>query len=319
MSDVREILFPNFSRMVGNPKAFLINSREDLNRFASVNSSENDKNFCSICSYYNDVPVFEDNFLETDDYTPEPVRKVVLWYESKNIPWICLLSGNRGFHLHGLFEPEIVNPKTVKNFANLVLEETNTKELFDSHVSGVLEKLCRIPNTQRIGNGWCVPITREELFTFNTSEEFKKLYVSPRFIDFKILKRPSIFEFIKEDDTTDKPVQVIQTAPPKDVFLLKQILRPCVYKSIFTPNPKHDFRVSAVVEMRNHGISGNQIFEIFEHLNWIDFGHDKTRYQIEKIEEKRKSGELMIPFGKKRLGCEKKISCFKCVLCGGEF
>lgn len=314
--DSRDILFTNFPRMCGNPRSFLIYNREELNRFASINSSENDKNFCSICSYYNDIPVVEDMFFETDEITPEPVRKVVLWFEARNIPWICLFSGSRGFHLHGLFEPTTANQKTVKKFASLIMEETGTTDMFDPHVSGVLEKLCRIPNTQRLGNGWCVPITREELFSLNTPEEFKKLCIAPRFIDFKVQKRPSIYEFIKEDTTEDKQIQQIDIAPPKEIFSIKQILRPCVYNAIRTPNPKHDYRVSSVVEMLNHGLTNYQIFNIFERLNWIDFEHGKTHYQIDYIEEKRISGEFMIPYGKRRLGCEKKNSCFMCILNG---
>jgi hypothetical protein len=68
--------------------------------------------------------------------------------------------------------------------------------------------------------------------------------------------------------------------------------------------------------MLNHGLTTMQIFLIFEKLNWIDFDHEKTRYQIEKIEEKRRIGELMRPFGKKRLGCDKKKSCLNCVFLG---
>lgn len=313
--DVRDILFPNYPRMFGNPKAFLINNREELNRNAGINSNENDKNFASVCSYNSDgIPIFEILFFETDDYTPEPVRKVVLWFESHKIPWICLLSGNRGFHLHGLFKSEYVNQKTVKKFANLILEETGMKEYFDSHVSGVLEKLCRIPNTQRLGNGWCVPILRKELFEINDPQEFKKLCSTPRFIDFEIGERPSIYNFISEDTSEDKPVQIVQVSHPKEVFFLKQILRPCVYKALLTPNPKHDFRLSSVVEMFNHGLLNKQIFNIYEKLNHIDFEHGKTHYQIDFIEEKRKNGEMMIPPGKKKLGCTKKGSCLKCIL-----
>jgi len=317
MSDVRDLLFPNFPRTVGNPKAFLINSREELNNFASVNSYENDKCFCSTCSYDSEnKPILECLFLENDSIDPEPIRKVVLWYESHNIPYIILFSGRAGFHLHALFQPEIINQKTLKNFANIILEETQTKDLFDPHVTGDLRRLCRIPNTQRIANGWCVPITRMELFEINDPIEFKKLSVSPRFIDFTIIKRPSILEFIKEDTTKDAPIQSVETAPPKEIFILKTILRPCVYKAIRTPNPRHDFRICAVVEALNHGLTTSQIFSIFERLQWIDFEHSKTLYQIEYIEEKRKKNEFRIPFGKKRLKCEKKISCLKCVLEG---
>ena len=314
MPDIREILYPYFPRLCGNPRSFLIYNRDELNRFATLNTSENDKNFTSICSYYNDIPVFEDLFLETDEITPEPVRKVVLWYEQRDIPWVCLHSGNRGFHLHGLFEPTIVNQKTVKKFANIIMTETGTTEMFDTHVSGVLEKLCRIPNTQRLGNGWCIPITREELFTINDPVEFKKLCVAPRFLDINIGKRPNIFNFVKEDTTEDKQIQQIQIAPPKEVFRIKHILRPCVFNAILTPNPKHDMRVCAVVEMLNHGLTTLQIFSVFERLNWIDFDHQKTRYQIDYIEEKRKKGEFVIPYGKKRLGCERRISCMTCIL-----
>jgi len=314
--NVREILFPNFPRMCGNPKSFFIYSYEELNRFATINSSDNDKNFCSVCSYDNENnPVFEDIFFETDEINPEPVRKVVLWFESHNIPWICLHSGSRGFHLHGLFQPDVVNSKTVKKFASMILEETDTTEFFDPHVSGVLEKLCRIPNTQRLGNGWCVPILKEELFNLNTPEEFKKLCVAPRFIDFKIGERHSIFEFIKEDTTIDKPIEIIETSHPKDVFFLKQILRPCVYNAIITPNPRHVFRIDATIEALNHSITVEQLINTYEKINWIDYDRTQTRYQIEYIDNKRRKGELRV-FGKKKLGCIKKGSCFKCILNG---
>lgn len=314
MPDVRDILFPNYPRMFGNPKSFLIHNRDELNRNAGINSNENDKNFASVCSYNNDrIPLFEDCFLETDDYTPEPVRKVVLWFESHKIPWICLLSGNRGFHLHGLFKSEYVNQKTVKNFVDMVLKYTNAKEVFDPRVSGVLEKLCRIPNTQRLGNGWCVPLTRDELFTINDPLEFRKLCSSPRFIDFEIGERPSIYQFVKEDDSSDKYIQIIDTAPQKEIFFLKQILRPCIYNAIRTPNPKNDYRICFVLESLNHGLTTKQIYEICLKLNWIDLDTNYTKYQIDYIEEQRKSGNFRIPFGKKRLGCEKKISCLKCI------
>lgn len=313
MSDVREILFPNFARMVGNPKQILVSNRDELNRFAAINSSDNDKNFASTCSYYNDIPIFEDIFLETDLLDPEPIRKVSIWYDNHKIPWIALLSASRGIHIHGLFEPEIVNQKTLKKFADMILKETGTTEFFDPHVTGDLKRLCRIPNTQRLGNGWCVPITKEELFTINDEKEFKKLCSAPRFLDFTIGRRPSIFEFVKEDITEDIIPQVM-TTPPKEIFFLKDILRPCVYKAIITPNPRHYFRMSATIEMLNHGLTDNQILKIFEKLHWIDFDHSKTRYQIDKIIEKRKKGDLTIPFGKVRLGCDKKTPCIMCIL-----
>lgn len=312
MTDIRDIIFDTFPRMCGNPLQHLVYNRDELNRFATLNSSSNDSNFASSCSYYTNIPIFSDLFLETDETDVEPVRKVILWFESHKIPYVILHSGNRGFHVHGLFEPLIINQKTVKKFANLVLNETNTSHLFDPHVTGDIKRLCRIPNTQRLNNCWCVPITREELFTIDDSSEFKKLCKSPRFIDITIGKKPNILEFVKEEEET--PIHSIEVAPPKEIFFLKHILRPCVFKSILTPNPKHNFRIAATVEMYNHGLTTSQIFNTFMRLNWIDFDIDKTHYQLYKIEEKRKNGELQIPFGKQKLGCEKKISCLKCIL-----
>lgn len=312
MSDVRDLLFPNYPIKVGNPIQYYVYNRNDLNRFATISSGDNDQTYASSCSYYNDVAVFQSLFTETDEITPEPVRKVVLWYEERKIPWVCLLSGNRGLHLHGLFEPTITNSKTVKKLARMILDNTGTTEMFDPHVTGDLKRLCRIPNTQRLGSSWCVPITRDELFNINDASEFKKLCIAPRFIDFIIGKRPSLFEFVTEE-IEDKPIQSITPAPLKDIFFLKHILRPCVFGAIMTPNPKNDFRITAVVEMFNHGLKNSQIFSTFERLQWIDFDHSRTHYQLDKIEEKWKNNELRIPFGKTKLKCEKKISCLQCV------
>lgn len=318
--DVREALYPTFPRKVGNPAQYDVYNREELNDFAVVNSGINDKCFASSCSYIDSVSIFEDLFLETDEIILEPIRRVGEWFDSHKIPWIVLFSASRGFHFHGLFQSEIVSDKTVKKFASLVFSETSDdkysiEEKFDPHVTGDIKRLCRIPNTQRLNGCWCIPLTHEEVFDKNfTIENIKRLSASPRFLDFSIGKRPRITEFVSEEKIDIENIRSINVSPPKELFFLKDILRPCVYEKICTLNPKHVFRLTAVIEMFNHGLTSEQILNAIEHLHWIDYDRSYTQYQIQFIEEKRKNGELMIPFGKKKLGCEKKISCMMCIL-----
>lgn len=311
--DAREALFPTFPRTVGNPGQHIIYNRDELNWFATVNSGINDKCFCSICMYEGSQSVFTDLFLENDELNLLPIRKVAEWFDNHNIPWIVLFSGRVGFHFHGLFEPEIVQLKTVKKFAKLILEETKTVDNFDSHVTGDIKRLCRIPNTRRENGMWCIPLTREEVFGTEDINIIKRMALSPRFLDYNIGRRPRLTEFIKDEEESYDP-HTINISPPKEIFFIKDILRPCVYKSWLGLNPKHNFRITGVIELFNHGIMSEQILNVIEHLHWVDYERSYSQYQIDFIENRRKNGNLMIPFGKKKLGCERKGSCFSCIL-----
>ena len=321
--DAREVLFRSFPRTVGNPGQYLIYNAAQFNWFASVNSGNNDQCYSSVCSFYNGAPVTENLFLENDctDLNAGliPVRKVILWYEAHNIPWICLFSANRSYHLHGLFEPELLSPKTIRKFADMILEQTGTTGLFDTHVIGDARRLCRIPNTQRDNGLWCIPLSRETIFNKNAAY-IKSLAATPQFLSYTDIKRPKISDFIEVKKETITVQREITIAGCKEIFMLRDVLRPCIFKKICEPNPRENIRLTATIEAMNHGITVSQLIGAYEKLGWVDWDRNYTRYKIEILEHKRNiEKDYLIPFTKKQIGCTKKTTCLKCILKGDEW
>lgn len=311
--DAREAIFNNFSRNVGNPVQYPVHNREQFNRFVSLTSGVNDECYASTCSYQGKTAVFEDLFLEMDSLELDPIIAVGKWYTAHGIYWIPLFSGNRGIHIHALFAPEIVNKQTIEKFANLVIKETHTEGKFDSHVTGDLRRLARIPNTRRINELWCIPLSQEDIMRNITAPEILALAKSPQIVQYTISRRPKITEFVKDEKPQSIEVKYNITTNTK--AMLKDVLRPCIYEKIYNPNPRDNTRITATVEALTHGVSIEKLISIYEKLNWVDFDRDYTRYQIENINERVLAGTIK-PFGKRKLGCTKKGTCIQCVLRG---
>ena len=318
--NAREAIFQNYPRMCGNPYQHMVFSQFQLNYFASLNSGKNDACFASACSYQNGYPVFEDNFLENDvtnlDDGIQPVQKIITWYEQHGIPFVVLYSASRGFHIHGSFEPELIYPETLKKFNRILLKETNTEGSFDSHTTSDVRRLARIPNTKRVNELWCIPLSVENVFAESASFDILKLSRSPQFLSYKIQKRPRITEFVQNTEPKNNLDIVYHPPPIKGSFFIKDVLRPCVYKKLCSPNPPESIRLTSVIEAFNHGITAEKLFEVFEQFRWVDWNRNYTKYKLQYIEERRKRGELMIPFGKRKLNCQKPGSCFNCIIRG---
>lgn len=313
--NAREALYSDFSINVGNPYQKRIDNEYQLNHFIALNSGINDNCYASTCFYQGNTPIFNEVFLETDTLNLDPIIAVAQWYKDNGIPFIPIYSGNRGFHIRALFEPEIVQPQTIKKFAKQIIEETKNEGNFDAHVIGDLRRLARIPNTIRLNGLWCIPLSQEFIFSNPPISHILKMAKSPQSINFKPQKKRRITEFVQDAKTDEYQLHTTINPSRKDNFFLRDILRPCIHEKLCVPNPKHLIRISATIEMLNQGLKENQIVDTFESLNWVDFNRNYTRYQIQSIEEKWKQG-IAHPIGKKKLGCTKKMSCLQCILRG---
>ncbi len=312
--EVRDILYSNFSRNVGNPYQSPIHNQGQLNRFVSLNNGVNDSCFVSTCFYQGKRPVFDDLFLETDFLNIEPMARIGQWYNEHGIDWIPVFSANRGFHIHGLFEPEIVQQQTVKKLADQILKDTRNEGVIDAHVVGNFKCMARIPNTKRLNGLWCIPLSQEMILDNPPISTIFSLAKSPQSIYYNIKKRPKITEFV-QDVKVEEHITPKHKSLPKESFFLKDVLRPCVHNKLISPNPSHLIRISAVIEMLNQSIPIPQILDSLESLEWIDFDRTYSRYQVESIEEKWKQG-IAHPISRKKIGCTKKTSCINCILRG---
>jgi hypothetical protein len=312
--NAREALYISFPRNVGNPAQHPVQNWEQLNRFITENSGLNDQCYASTCSYQNNRAVFEDLFLEMDSLELSPIIAVGKWFTENGIYWIPLFSGNRGIHIHALFSPEIVQSQTVRDFADFVIDQTHTKGMFDNQVTGDMRRLARIPNTKRLNELWCIPLSQEDVLNNISPSEIIKKAKSPQFIQYyPPTKKPKITDFVKDikpihDDS--KPI-----ISQKSNILLKSVLRPCIYEKIYQPNPRDNTRITATVEALRQGMSIKQLLDIYEEMKWIDFDRNYTLYQIEHINKRVQNGTIK-PLGKKRLGCTLKRRCITCILTG---
>ncbi len=312
--NVREALYPSFPRNVGNPNQFPVYNLEQLNRFIILNSGINDQCYASTCSYQNNKPIFEDLFLEMDSLELAPIIKVANWFTDHGIYWIPLFSGNRGIHIHALFSPEQIHVETVKKFSDLIIKETHTEGQFDDLARGRLRQIARIPNTKRLNEKWCIPLSREDILNNISASKILQKASTPQFIEYNPIKRPKITEFIKDE----APAYLNLSQPTvltKAKALFKDVLRPCIFEKIQYPNPRDDIRITATVEALRHGIPIIKLVDFYESLNWVDFDRNYTQYQIEHLNERVMLGNIK-PFGKQRLECSLKRRCIQCRLTG---
>lgn len=313
--NAREILFnipKNHHRFTGNPYRKKITSKNELDRFITINSGINPC-FCSKFSF-NGNPNINSSFLETDSndlkQTLIETKKGYNWFINNDIDCIILFSGKKGFHLHPLLQEYTYdNPSGVlSNFANLMLSETKAKD-FDPVVLSDTQRLVRIPNTLRPEGLWCIPLDPYD-FPNITIEEVLELAQTPQNVNYKFEKpRHKHINFVEE---TKKVEKVWIPPSPKDFGILEHILRPCIYKNIVGPNPSEIVRSSAAIELLNFGLNSTKITDLFQTLNWIDFKRSYTLMRIDFIIKRREMGDLRHPHGKEKLGCTKKCTCLEC-------
>lgn len=312
--DARQILYQNFDRKVGNPAQFIIHNTAEMNRFINVNSGVNDECYASSCLYINGRPIFDDLFLEEDNKNIKAIATIGQYYSDNDIPWIPVYSANRSFHIHAPFQAENVSHETVKKFAANVLKETHNEATMDEHVTGDLQRLHRIPNTQRINGRWCIPLKHEDVLNQLPLSHFIELSKSPQFVEYNITHRHKITEFVK-DNKAESSHEVLQKAPLQSpsTFLLKDFIRPCIYEKLCSPNPKHHTRLAATRDALLLGLTSMQLTEAYSALDWIDFTFHDTKYYIDIIKQNIDDGENY-HWGKEKLGCTKNNSCLKCLI-----
>jgi len=87
-----------------------------------------------------------------------------------------------------------------------------------------------------------------------------------------------------------------------DTKHLELALRPCLFKNMLSPEPRHDVRVASSADLIDMGFSTDEITDMYRKLEWIDWDENITRYQIEHCKP--------IHYSKKKL---KEIGvCYNC-------
>jgi len=222
----------------------------------------------------------------------EVVKEFVVELLKKwKIEFIWCFSGRRGFHIHILLKPTFLNPP----LARFVVREVQRDlaggfDFVDSHLIGNIRGLIRVPNTFNYRGGFFCASLPEEAIDWRVGDIFKYARRQQRV---KVLgeKRKSILDFVggemkeyveRKEDFPEFHIELDEDVIPP-LSVLKDFLRPCIFKHIQDENPEHYIRFAFVAELLYAGFTAKEIETIIRGFGWRDYDEEITRYQVEHI------------------------------------
>lgn len=194
-------LFSSFPREVGNPKRVVVRSLDELIKFYEENNGRNPI-YVSVYPYVENPSggvqvdrIFIDFDAPSLDQLPsvyEEVKKFCTALKEKNIPFLSLFSGKKGFHVYIFFEPvTLTNPKeTLKRVVKQLCKWAGVEGKFiDWNVVGDIRRLARLPYSQHPETGLvCYPVD----LSSSTLEEIIKAAESPPLLRFQLTRSREI-------------------------------------------------------------------------------------------------------------------------------
>jgi len=293
-------LFGKFPREVGIPSRSVVRSRKDLENFVINNNGIND---CYIGLYPLSGEIDKISFDSDGKGALSETKQLYKNLISEDYPVIPVISGKKGFHIHIRLTPkQYEQPKEVLLNAQLkILEDTfgvNEKgelkcESFDSHVFGDVRRIFRIPNTLRPpeNRNYCTYLPPEEFLDMTEEDiaEHTKSTHSYSFSNGDVLLTLHNFPKTNVKAKNFVPVESMSEGSGRTINndVLKNLLRPCLYRHIITNNPRHDVRVASTIDLLRFGISQGEILRMYSQLDWSDFNGDITKYQINNVRSLR--------------------------------
>lgn len=284
------------------PKRFLIRNQQEFERkiddvngiyesFTNVNPINGTIN--KIFSDFDGMPL-----------SLEEGKKLYIHCMDSGIPTIPQASGRKGVHLFSRFRPfkgqtthetKEVLRKTSKSIYIKAYGESYEIKTLDPRLIGNIRGLCRIPNTLRppTNDTFCTPLPPGKAFLEMTPQDIQwyikgthqyeikeyfevcncKLTHLPSFKDF-IIPEVDEMEIHFPDEEFDT------SAPCYENSILKQVLRPCLYRLITVEEPRHDVRLAVTTDLLLCDFTPSEILSIFRSLNWIDYDEQITRDAI---------------------------------------
>lgn len=241
----------------------------------------------------------------------EEAREIARRCRDDNVPCVGVFSGF-GIHIHQLFESTASPATAMATTANAYIDRLDLQTP-DRSILGQPERICRVPNCERIagsvdigdygpevsdgrGTGlYTIPMSRAELTTVDV-EWLLDASHSPRTPDsLRVSERPEMRVWSEyetgleeEVDIPPRPLDPDKTAISEDDDLrwyLRQLLKmPCMVDRLLDdPNPDHDVRVNATVMLLNVGLTPQEVVDLYERINWIDFDRQQTEKYVEGI------------------------------------
>lgn len=237
----------------------------------------------------------------------EDFKKLYKWLIDHPYNPVPVATGKKGFHIHVRLKPKryidaLEAKQKLKNATMWILSEVFGYDdrkvikttVIDPHIIGDIRRPCRIPNTLRPpeNNSWCIYLPQhvEDL----SVTDITRLTKAPQEWDgdlWEDSRLPALEDFPTAPEglrvICDNGRDEIENIPDTGFTLrgnvmLKNLLRPCLYRHMIRDNPAHEVRVAATADLLQF-FSPGDILNMYKTLNWIDFDADYVAYQIGSI------------------------------------
>jgi len=238
----------------------------------------------------------------------EDARELARRSRNDNVPVVGVFSGF-GIHIHQLFEPTYHPTTAMATTAHRYIDRLDLQTP-DRSILGQPERICRIPNCERIAgsvkdnmkvvdgrptNLYTIPLSAAELAAVSPEWLLDESHSPRTDVAPDGAERPEMhvwedYETGHEEtaDVPPRPLNPEETEIAEDAdirALLERLLRMprMVERLVDDPDPDHDVRVNATVMLLNTGLTPQTVVDLFERVGWIDFNRSKTRQYVEGI------------------------------------
>lgn len=306
MDAITKLLFPPSNREVGGGYPFResVNSEKEFDRWVLEHNGVTN---CLVSVYnlaFEICKIFYDfDFANSSELIY--AKRLGSFLEHWEIPYVPLVTGKKGLHLHVLTVPQAyLNPRKMLtratywliDMAGIFKLDEETKEykipLIDTQNVGDIRRLCRIPNTLRPpeNKAYCtflppdwLDMSYAEIVKHSKTTHHYDYDVSGVYLTLNMMQNVDLDKY--------RPRNVISPSPPTDLpedvlNYLGPMLRPCILKNVARTRPPHDIRTALVADLLTLDFTDAEILKICSGMGWEDYRQGITKYHITQLRRK---------------------------------
>lgn len=318
MYPTNELLFGKFPRYVGTPNQFVcwdehhfdtFRARADgnYNVYSSIAKLEEggfevDKVYLDIDSPNKNANGSDTERLNDDphailDPVVEDARKIAEFLQEENIPAVGVFSG-MGLHVHALFKPRQEPRRAMKSIGHWIKDGADAGNV-DTVPFGDVRRLVRVANVRRYDNDedralnlYTIPLSVGEMRELTVNEllswsaEPRTPDGIPTDADRPDMERKDGYDVSTSDGDKQQVREFEITSVNNDdaeALIDELVPLPCMRQRIKGNEPHHKVRMNTAVMLFNAGLRVDEVFRIFQNLNWADWDPAITREQLNQI------------------------------------
>jgi len=293
------------------PNRSVVLSRKELNLFTKKYSGVQDPYVGSfVYTGEGDRTSVDKLPFDFDDEHKKYASILAKWLYEHKIGYIVVGTHFDRYHIYIPIYPQKMSGLELQEAQLSILEQagiykkvendsgTYYQPMTDMHIVGDLRRVMRMPNTPRLpkhegGEVICYCTYLPQKFYEMSKTEIYTMLKGPNPMESPHFFPKPLFEIIKPLTMQFRnPIKILLgdkelnlDFTPNDPYLqfIQSVLRPCIWKSLISPNPPHAIRMAATIDLRDLKFSALEIFDAYSMLGWIDWLPEATDYQIRNI------------------------------------